>query len=111
MEFSYKLLHPSIGLLNHRCCERSVRSFLHRLVGSDPRQSYLVHRGAHKVTEFDVISKQVTNFAGSGHTESRDGCDLTASFSQPTGVCCEKDSHSIFVVDSSSGRFRLITSV
>ena len=43
--------------------------------------------------------------------QSRDGCDLTASFSQPTGVCCEKDSHSIFVVDSSSGRLRLITSV
>ena len=43
--------------------------------------------------------------------QSRDGCDLTASFSQPTGVCCEKDSHSIFVVDSSSGRLRLITIV
>ena len=105
MEFPYKLLHPSIGLLNHRCCERSVHSFLHRLVGSDPWQSYLVHREANKVTEFDVVSKQVTYFAGSDHNESREGCDLTASFSQPTGVCCEKYSHSIFVVDSSSGRF------
>ena len=71
----------------------------------------LVDRGANKVKEFNVVSKQVTNLAGSGHTESRDGCDLTASFSQPTGVCCEKDSRSIFVVGSSSGRLRLITSV
>ena len=71
----------------------------------------LVDRGANKVKEFDVVSKQVTNLAGSGHTESSDGCSLTACFSQPTGVCCEKDSRSIFVVDSSSGRLRLITSV
>ena len=71
----------------------------------------LVDRGANKVKEFDVVSKQVTNLAGSGHTESRDGCDLTASFSQPTGVCCQKDSHSTLVVGSSSGRLRLITSV
>ena len=48
----------------------------------------------------------MTNLAGSGHTESRDGCDLTASFSQPTGVCCEKDSH-----PGIHRRLRLITSV
>ena len=64
----------------------------------------LVDRGANKVKEVDVVSKQVTNLAGSGHTESRDGCDLTASFSQPTGVCSEKNSNSISIVDSSSGR-------
>ena len=45
----------------------------------------LVNRGANKVKEVDVVSKpEVTNLAGSGHTESRDGCDLTASFSQAT---------------------------
>ena len=71
----------------------------------------LVDRGANKVKEVAAVSKQVTNLAGSGHTESRDGCDLTASFSQPTEVCCEKDSHYIAVVDSISGRLRLITSV
>ena len=68
-------------------------------------------RRANKIKKFYVVSKQVTNLAGFGHTESRDGCDWTASFSQPTGVCCEKDSHSIFVFDSSSGRLGLITSV
>ena len=84
---------------------------VHGICSKSDGKVVLVVRGANKVTEFDVVSKQVTTLAGSGHTESRDGCDLTASFSQPTGVCCEKDSHSIFVVDSSSGRFRLITSV
>ena len=84
---------------------------VHGICSKSDGKVVLVDRGANKVKEFDVVSKQVTNLAGSGHTESRDGCDLTASFSQPTGVCCEKDSHSIFVVDSSSGRLRLITSV
>ena len=40
----------------------------------------LVDRGSNKVKEVDVVSKQMTNLAGSGHTESRDRCDLTASF-------------------------------
>ena len=63
-----------------------------------------IERPTKSTEEFDVVFKQVTNLAGSGHTESRDGCDLTASFSQPTGVCSEKNSNSISVVDSSSGR-------
>ena len=84
---------------------------IHGICSKSDGKVILVDRGANKVKEFDVVSNQVTNLAGSGHTESRDGCDLTASFSQPTGVCCEKDTHSIFVADSSSGRLRLITSV
>ena len=82
---------------------------VHGICSKSDGKVVLVDRGANKVKEFDVVSKQVTNLAGSGYTESRDGSDLTASFSLPTGVCCEKDS--IFVVDSSSGRLRLITSV
>ena len=73
---------------------------IHGICSKSDGKVVLVDRGANKVKEFDVVSNQVTNLAGSGHTESRDGCDLTASFSQPTGVCCEKDTHSIFVVDS-----------
>ena len=84
---------------------------VHGICSKPDGKIVLADRGANKVKEFDDASKQVTNLAGSGFTESKDGCDLTASFSQPTGVCCEKDSHSIFVVDSSSGRLRLITSV
>ena len=78
---------------------------VHGICSKSDGKGVLVDRGANKVKEFDVVSKQVTNLAGSGHTESRDGCDLTAAFSQQTGVCCEKDSHSIFVVDSRSEDF------
>jgi len=63
-----------------------------------------VDKGANKVQEFDVVSKQVTNLAGSGHTESRDGCDLTGSVLREGFIL-------YFVVYSSSGRLRLITSV
>ena len=71
---------------------------VHGICSKSDGKVVLVDRGANKVKECYVGSKQVTNLAGSGHTESRDGCDLTASFSQPKGVCCEKDS-SIFDVD------------
>ena len=84
---------------------------IHGICSKSDANVIVVDRGANKIKEFDVVSKQVTNLTGSGHTGSRDGCDFTASFSQPTGVCCEKDSHSLFVVDASSGRLRLITSV
>ena len=70
----------------------------------------MADREAKKVKEFDTVSKQVTTVAGSGQSESRDGCPSTAPFAQPTGVCCEKNTSSVFVVDSSSGRIRLITS-
>ena len=55
---------------------------VHGICSKSDGKVVLVDRGANKVKEFDVVSKQVTNLAGSGHTESRD--DLTASFSQPT---------------------------
>ena len=61
----------------------------------------LVDRGANKVKEFDVVSKQVTNLAGSAHL----------SRSQQEYVARRIHTCSIFVVDSSSGRLRLITSV
>ena len=73
-------------------CERVLSSEslkqVHGICSKSDGNVVLVDRGANKVKEFDVVSKQVTNLAGSGHTESKDRCDLTASFSQPTGVCC-----------------------
>ena len=84
---------------------------IHGICSKSDGKVNLVDRGANKIKEFDVASKQVTNFTGSGHTGSRGWSDLTASFSQPTGVCCEKGSHLTFVVGASSGRLRLITSV
>ena len=36
---------------------------------------------------------------------------LTACFAQATGVCCKKDTRSIYVIYTSAGRLRLITSI
>ena len=71
----------------------------------------IVDRGVNKIKEVDVVSIQVTKLTGSDHTGSKDGRNLIVSFSQPTRVCCEKDIHSILVVDLSSERLRLNTSV
>lgn len=83
---------------------------IHGIWLKSDRTIVMADREANKVKEFDTVSKQVTTVAGSGLRESRDGCPSTASFAQPTGICCEKDTSSVFVVDSSSGRVRLVTS-
>ena len=43
---------------------------VHGICSKSDGKVVLVDRGANKVKEFDVVSKQVTNLAGSGHTES-----------------------------------------
>ena len=48
---------------------------VHGICSKSDGKVVLVDRGANKVKEFDVVSKQVTNLAGSGQTRSRDGCD------------------------------------
>ena len=48
--------------------------------------------------------------AGSGKAGFTDGSETTASFSQPTSICCEKGGLSVFVVDLGIQRIRLITS-
>ena len=36
-----------------------------------------IERPTNSTEEFDVVSKQMTNLAGSSHTESRQGMDVT----------------------------------
>ena len=45
---------------------------IHGICSKSDGKVFLVDRGAKKIKEFDVVSKQVTNFTGSGHTGSRD---------------------------------------
>ena len=90
-----------------RCVLSNGSESLKRIHGiwlKSERTIVMADREANKVKEFDTVSKQVMTVAGSGQSESRDGCPLTASFAQPMGVCCEKNTSSFFVVDSSSGR-------
>ena len=59
--------------------------------------------------KLDVESRQVNVVAGTGQTGTSDGTKGTASFNQPTGIYMERNS--LFVVDSSSARLKLITSM
>ena len=96
-----------------RCVLSNGSESLKRIHGiwlKSERTIVMADREANKVKEFDTVSKQVITVAGSGQSKSIDGCPSTASFAQPTGVCCEKNTSSVFVGDSSSGRVRLITS-
>ena len=43
---------------------------IHRIFSKSDGKVILVDRGANKIKEFDVLSKQVTNLTGSGHTGS-----------------------------------------
>ena len=71
----------------------------------------ITDRDANQFKEFNTLTNQVTIVAGTGSGGSRDGTDLSACFAQPTGVCCENDTCSIYVIDTSAGRLRLISSI
>ena len=40
----------------------------------------------------------------------RDGSETSASFSQPTAVCCEEGADTVYVLDTSIRRLKMITS-
>ncbi len=63
----------------------------------------LVDRDSNRIKEYDTTTGEVAILAGSDNCISRDGSQLMASFAQPTGVCCETNANSLFVVDSSTG--------
>ena len=54
-----------------------------------------------------VEGGEVKYVVGSGRDETRDGCQESASFVQPTGLCSEGDS--IYVTDTGAGALKLIT--
>ena len=70
----------------------------------------LVDRDCNKIKEFDTTTGNLTTISGSGTPASKDGCKSSASFAQPTGVCCENGTSSLYVVDCSTGRLRILTS-
>ena len=96
-----KLLANGSEMLNriHGICHRSDGTVV------------ITDRDANQVKELNTLTNQVTIVAGYGSSGSRDGTGLTACFAQATGVCCEKDTRSIYVIYTSAGRLRLITSI
>ena len=69
----------------------------------------MVDRGYHKVKEFKEDLDAVRVLAGSGRSGTKDGSETSASFSQPTAVCCE-GADTVYVLDTSIGRLKMITS-
>ena len=70
----------------------------------------MVDRGDHKVKEFKEDLDEVRVLAGSGRSGTKDGSETSASFSQPTAVCCEEGADTVYVLDTSIGRLKMITS-
>lgn len=52
----------------------------------------------------------VTVLAGSGRSGNKDGSETSTSFSQPTAICCEEGADTVYVLDTSIGRLKMITS-
>ena len=70
----------------------------------------MVDRGDHKVKEFKEDLHEVRVLAGSGRSGTKEGSETSASFSQPTAVCCEEGADIVYVLDTSIGRLKMITS-
>ena len=83
---------------------------VHGLCARHDNKLIFSDRDGRQIKCFDVCSKSVQLVAGSGKAGFTDGSETTASFSQPTSICCEKGGLSVFVVDSGTQRIRLITS-
>lgn len=52
----------------------------------------------------------VTVLAGSGRSGNKDGSETSASFSQPTAICCEEGADTVYVLDTSIRRLKMIKS-
>ena len=83
---------------------------VHGLCARHDNKLIFSDRDGRQIKCFDVCNKSVQLVAGSGKAGFTDGSETTASFSQPTSICCEKGGLSVFVVDSGTQRIRLITS-
>ena len=70
----------------------------------------MVDRGDQRVKEFKEDLNNVTVLAGSGRSGNKDGRETSASFSQPTAVCCDKGADTVYVLDTSIRRLKMITS-
>ena len=65
----------------------------------------MTDRGVKKVKVFKRELCEVTVLAGSGGSGAKDHCgsETSVSFSQPTAVCCEEGSKTVYVTDISNG--------
>jgi thiol-disulfide isomerase/thioredoxin len=74
-----------------------------QLVG---RQLYITMAGTHQIWKLDLLSHEVSTFAGSGREARQDGPLLEAGFAQPSGIA--SDGKKLYIADSESNIIRAI---
>ncbi len=74
-----------------------------QLVG---RQLYITMAGTHQIWKLDLLSHEVSTFAGSGREARQDGPLLEAGFAQPSGITA--DGQKLYIADSESNIIRVI---
>lgn len=74
-----------------------------QLVG---RQLYITMAGTHQIWKMDLLSHEVSTFAGSGREAREDGALLEAGFAQPSGIA--SDGQRLYIADSESNIIRAI---
>ena len=64
---------------------------VHGLCARHDNKLIFSDRDGRQIKCFDICNKSVQLVAGSGKAGFTDGSETTASFSQPTSICCEKE--------------------
>ena len=59
---------------------------------------------------YTVYCISLTVLAGSGRSGNIDGSETSVSSPQPTAVCCEEGADTVYLLDTSIGRLKIITS-
>jgi len=75
-----------------------------QLVG---RALYVAMAGVHQIWRYDLDSRQIAVFAGTGREAREDGTRTLAAFAQPSGL--STDGHKLYVADSEANIIRSIT--
>lgn len=75
-----------------------------QLVG---RTLYIAMAGTHQIWQYELDSRQVSVFAGTGREARIDGPRTFAAFAQPSGLA--SDGHTLYVADSEANIIRAIT--
>ncbi|HYX42371.1 MAG TPA: hypothetical protein VE821_11770, partial [Pyrinomonadaceae bacterium] len=75
-----------------------------QLVG---RALYVAMAGVHQIWRYDLESRQIAVFAGTGREAREDGTRTLAAFAQPSGL--STDGHKLYVADSEANIIRAIT--
>jgi DNA-binding beta-propeller fold protein YncE len=67
---------------------------------------FITMAGTHQIWRLDLLSHEVSTFAGSGREARQDGALLDAGFAQPSGIAT--DGKKLYVADSESNIIRAI---